>query len=28
LKLAAYKLPIKTQIIGRRDLTVGGGAGA
>ncbi len=28
LKLAAYKLPIKTQIIGRRDLTAGGGAGA
>lgn len=24
LKLAGYKLPIKTQIVGRRDLTAGG----
>ena len=27
LRLAAYKLPIKTQIVGRRDLTVSAGTG-
>jgi large subunit ribosomal protein L16 len=28
LRLAAYKLPIKTQIVGRRDLTASASASA